>query len=263
MDEEIDKNAVEVPESTQDEQETSTEAATEAATPNGELIEYINRFAPGSDTSSPEALLKAATTIIQSLAPIYDKVYDLALTNPETAAVLNDWLETGDLGKAIVRNYDPEEVKALVEEMEDDTYEEDKTIYSDRVKQVKDHQTMMEKNMAASQMGAQEFVDSRGLSEADIEEFKPFVDKFLKDCEDRNLTAANWEIIYNGFKRDTDVAEAEENGKVMGRNEKIVAEKASREDIKDLLPGGGALAEVPKSLPKPKSFASSFMDKVI
>lgn len=242
-----------------DNTETSA-ASTETQTGNNELIDIINRFAPGQDTSTPEAQLSAALTVLKSLVPIYDKVYDLALTNPETAAMLNDWLETGELAKAIARNYDPEEIKALVEELEDDGYEEDKMMYAERTKSRKELDEKRSTNIKNSQMSAQQFVDKYELDEAKIEAFKPFVDKFLTDAEDRNLSLANWEILWNAFTKDDAVSEAEANGRVMGRNEQIVAKKRSREDLKDVLPGVNATASITPQMEKPKSFASSFLD---
>jgi hypothetical protein len=269
MDEEIEKTPIaEEPEIVEEPipaevpgEDTAVEESPENT--NAELIDIIKRVNPGLDLSSPELITSATLKTLKILVQIYDKVYDLALAAPETAALLNDWLETGELAKAIARNYDPDEILALVEEIKDESYEEDKKVYSDKIKVKRDRETLLTGNMAKSQMSAQEFVDEEGLNEADIEEFKPFVDQFFRDVEDKNLTAPNWKILWKAFKRDNDVAEAEDNGRVIGRNEKIVAEKKTRDDIKELLPEANAGASLPKRVDSKKSYASKFMDGVI
>lgn len=249
------------PENTETSESSEATETTPIGSDNSKAIEYIGRFAPDSPSSTPEEIIAGLVKCMDITSIPYDKLYDIVLHSPEDAAFAHDYLETGDPVKSLVRNFDPEEVMAAVEAMkEDDSYEEDRTNFAGKVKGRKDREAMMATNMTNSQMGAQEFVDRKGLDEAQIEEFKPFVDKFLKDCEDRNLTADNWETIYNGFKRDGDVAEAEENGRAMGRNEQIVAKKATRADLAGLLPEVNAGIE--KTPERKKSFAEEFMSDI-
>jgi hypothetical protein len=233
----------------------------QAGNQNQKAIDYINRFVQGSPTGTPEEIIAGLVAALDVTSVPYDKLYDIAETSPEDAAFIYDYMETGNAIKSFVRNYEAEEVQAAMEAMqEDDDYEEDRRMKTEKVGKAKEYQSMMATNMTNSQMGAQEFVDRRGLTEAQIDEFKPFVDKFLKDCEDRNLTADNWETIYNGFKRNSDVAEAEETGRVMGRNEQIVAKRATRDDIRGALPEANAGIE--KAPARTKTFAEEFMSDI-
>lgn len=240
----------EVPEMEAEKEQETIESPDSEGNPR--LIELINRFAPDADTSSPSALNESALQVLEMMVPVYDKLYDLAVGSPESAAVLNDWLETGDLVKAIARNYGEEEKQALIEELDDEMYEEDRKLYSEKVKSKKDRDALVQKNLAASQMGAQEFVDEMGLTEEQVDKFKPYVDKFLQDCEDRNLSKTNWMILWDAYTKKESVAEAEEMGRIAGRNEKIVAEKKTRNDIKELLPEVNASAEIPSQTEKKK-----------
>lgn len=232
------------------------------SSPNAEISGIIQRFIPDADVSTPEGIIAGALQLLQSFVPLHDKLYDLASNNPETAATLGDWLETGSLVKAIARNFSDEERNALIEELEDSSYEEDRKMYSEKTKSIKDRQALLEANMSKSQMGAQEFVDEMNLSKEQVDEFIPFVDQFISDVEDRNLSKANWMIIWKAFKRDSDVAEAEENGRVIGRNEKIVAERKTRDDIKDILPESTATSAIKPPESKPKPFGAKFMEGV-
>lgn len=250
---------------TEETTETSEETTKEAATPNGELIEYINRFAPGSDTSTPEALMEAATKIIQSMAPIYDKLYDLSVSDQAAAAFLSDLLDTGNPIKALVRNYDPEEINAAQEAMtENDDLEEDRNIYQEKISSRKMRDTEIETNRAQSEISAKEFVDEITPDEKDLQDFISFCDSFLKDWLDSKMPKENWMILWKGFKHDSNVAEAEENGMIAGRNQKIITEKATRKDLADVLPdASGGVGMQPQVTEKKKSFGSKFMDGVL
>ena len=244
-------------------EQTDSPIVNEQPNDSGELVEILSRFMPEADVSTPEAQLSASLQLLKSFVPLHDKLYDLAETNPESAAALSDWLETGNLIKAIARNFGEEEKQALIEELEDESYEEDRGIYAEKNQKLKDRQSQLEKNKASSQMGAQEFVDEVGATEEQIQEFIPFVDKFITDCEDRNMSKENWLTLWKGFKRDSDVSEAETNGRIMGRNEKIVAEKKSRQDIAGVLPEINGTAAVKPQSQKPKAFGGKFIEGVL
>lgn len=230
--------------------------------PNTEIVSLIQQILPDADVASPEAITESATIILRSLVPLHDKLYDLARTNPETAATLSDWLDTGNLVKSIARNFSEEEKQALIEELEDEEYEEDRKIYSEKTKAIKDRESLLEKNMAEAQMGAQQFVDEKGLSKEDVDQFIPFVDRFIADVKDHKLTKDNWNIIWNAYRHDTDVSEAEENGRVVGRNEQIVAQKKTRDDIKQIMPESTASSAITPKEEKPRSFGSKWLDDI-
>lgn len=248
-----------------------TETAPENAPDNSEAISFIERFAPDSDTSTPEGISAGLLQIVKAQTPIYDKLYDLATTNPQSAATLKDWLDTGDLIKAINRNYSEEEKQALVEELEQDDYESDKKSYSDKVAETKSHAEKVQKNMEVSMTDISEFMESKkDWDEAKAEEFENFVLKHYDDAKDGLITKDNLLILEKGFKYDGDVAEKDnqiaeslEDGKAMGRNEKIVANKLSKEKEATLLPEASAgMGKAPAPPPRPKNFASSFMKDV-
>lgn len=250
------------PETTGDENETTTEQTGEAKDPNGELTEIINRFAPGADTSTPEGLLAGATQVLQAMTPIYDKLYDLAKTNPETASMINDWLETGSLPKAIARNFDPEEISALTEEINDEENESDRTAYLDKVAAGKQRDTELADNQKQSQITAQQFIDKVNPNEDELEAFIKYHDEFLKDAVDNKMTLDHWMRAWKGFKYDGDLAEAENNGRIAGRNEKLATEKMSRKDLPSGMPDTGGGGSVANKEERPKAYGAKFMNGV-
>ena len=261
---------VKEPEMANETASTESEEPTEQ-TPaaNEKMIGFINRFNPGADTSTPEAIIAAATTVMESFVPVYDKLYDVVSTDNQAASYVNDLLETGDPLAALANNYSEEEVLAAVEEMKSDKYADKVSSFNERKAAAKTRQAELEANKAKSQMSAQEFMDKYQPEEDDLEKFIAFYDGIIKDAVDNNMSLDHWERLWKAYKYDGTVAElenkvgeAEEMGKIAGRNEKIIQGKKDRESLAELLPetsGGGAL---PKT-EKPKSFAGSFMNGVI
>lgn len=240
-------------------EETNTEATNSTLT---EITDYVNRFVPGSDVSTPEAQIESLLKIVREIVPIYDKLWDAAENSPESAAFISDFLATGNPIKSLVRNFDPEEVKAAIEVMtEDDDMEEDRNIYREKITQRKTRMEEIEKNRAESEMSAKEFVDELTPSEEDLQAFVSFCDGFLKDWLDSKMPKENWMILWKGFKHDANVSEAEEAGRITGRNEKIITEKATRKDLADAMPEMTGASTGKLATPeRPKSFAAKFME---
>jgi hypothetical protein len=198
--------------------------------------ELIEKFNPGADVSTPEAAVEALCKIVKDMAPFYDKSYDLATSDPSVAGFMADMLETGSVPKALARNFDPEELKSALEEMGEDDYEEDKAVYAGKVAKAK----QVEANKQVSIAHMDDFMEQRkGWPPEKADAFVAFLLAHYEDAKDGKITPENIELLEKGFTHDDDVAEAEENGKVMGMNEKIVARKMSKEETDRLLPEGG------------------------
>lgn len=271
MDEELEKtatnteeNQAEMPETSPNESENAAETAAEANDPNAKAIDYINRFAQGSPTSTPEEIIAGLVNALDVTSVPYDQFSDVAYSSQEAAAFMYDLKETGDPIKALVRNYDPEEIQAALETMnEDDSYEEDRKSYQGKVEGKKAYMAHQEENMKLSQTGAEEFMDEMNPSEEEQTAFIAFTDEFLMDAADNKMTKAHWMELWQAFKYKGDVANAEENGKIIGKNEKIVTGKRTRDDLVHMLPEGGSAIAKKQEVVKPKSFADDFMNGVI
>ena len=231
--------------------------------PNNESIELINRFAPGSDTSTPEGIIEGQLTVLKSMVPIYDKLYDLARTSPESAAFISDLLDTGSPVKALVRNFDSEEIQTALDEAESSDYEEDKNMFSEKVTGMKARNEELEKNKKESEISAQAFMDKYQPNDDDVTGFVSFYDKLLSDAVNNKMTVEHWESVWQAYKYKDDVSEAESNGMVMGRNEKIVTQKAGKKDLDALLPEANAGMGMAPKTEKPKSYKEKFLEGVV
>lgn len=223
--------------------------------------ELIGKFNQGADVSTPELAVEALSKIVKDMAPFYDKSYDLATSDPEVAGFMADMLETGSVPKALARNFDPEELKAAIEEAGTDDNEEDRNIYSEKVAKAKQKKETFDANVQVSIAHIDDFMEKRKNWPAEkADKFMEFVIAHYEDAKDGKITDENLELLEKGFTHDDDVAEAEDNGRVMGKNEKIMASKMSKEDSDKLLPEGGVGATIPVKQDKPKSFAARFME---
>jgi len=246
MDKELDKTAI-IPEETAPE---ATEMPMETAATSEETP---------TETTDTGGELEQLRQENQELKVFQNKVRDLAEADPQAAAFLHDLITTGSIGVALNENYDEEEIQALLEESKSTEYDEHRNNYSKKVGDRGVRMAELEANKAKSQMSAQEFVDKYQPEEEDLEKFIAFYDSIIKDAVDNNMSLDHWERLWKAYKYDGTVAdlenkvgEAEENGKIAGRNEKIVQGKKSREEMTaDLLPettGGGTTQTQSKKL---------------
>jgi hypothetical protein len=257
MDEELDKNEINtaeteglVPEVAGDETEVPAEVTTEETTPNAEWAEIMNQYAPGTDTTNPQAILDAYLPIAQKQIAMEQKIKDACESSPETAAFMSDVIDTGNVIKSLNRNFSPEELQALLDESGDDEFEEDRTAFSGKVKEGKDRADYLKGNQDVSIAEISAWYEEKGWPEEKADEFSQKVDAFATDLFDGKITKEHLSQLEKAFNYDGDLTTAEENGKIIGKNEKITSGKKTRDDLKDLLPEGGGSASS-KVTPKP------------
>lgn len=225
------------PEATEGTLPESAAEAEEPASGNSTLTEQILRFFPDADVSTPEAREESASRLLTALIVVHDKIYDLAETSPEAAATLNDWMETGSLPKAIARNYDPEEVRVLVEEINDASYDEDRNTFAQKNQQRKERETKIKGNLEVSLNEIATYMEEKkDWDETKAEQFADFVKKHYEDGWDGLIGKKDLQMLEKGFVFDEEVANAEASGKIAGRNEQIITGKKSKKDLEQLLP---------------------------
>jgi len=235
---------------------------TESVNSNKEWVEWANKYVPGADVSSPQAILDALKSTFSKMVKTEGEFIDLVHENPEAGATLLTWKETGSLPIAIAQNYDPEEISGMIDEINDESMEEHRKKYSEKVKNRKDYEGHRAKNRELTRKGAEEFLKEVNPSEKEQAKFITFADTFLQDASDEKLTKDRWMALWQAFRYSTDVSTAEENGKIVGRNSKIVSEKKTKDDLKGLLPEGEGASVKKVSIAKRKSYADDFMQGV-
>ena len=177
---------------------------------------------------------------------------------------MKDVLDIGDVPKAIARNYDPDEIEAMMGEVRDDSNEEERSNHIEKVTSAKGRMDKVKGNLDISMEAIAKFKEDRNHWPSEkAEAFEQFVIKHYDDGADGLITEKDLNLLEKGFNYDDDVSEAEENGKVMGRNEQIETKKAGKKDLENLLPEhSSGMATPPQAPAKKKSFADQFMEGI-
>lgn len=274
-DELLDKEATDqpvTPEPVTDTAPIEEAAPVENGGANEALVAKIAEYMPEADLSTPEAILSAADELLGKLIVFQNKLRDAVKLNGALGGFLLDLSETGDLALAINNNFDKIEKEALLEELEDGAYDEARNNHSAKVADTKAREAQVKKNLEISFSEISEFMEEKkDWDETKSQAFEDFVIKHYDDGKDGLITKADLALLEKAFiyddkmaEKDGQVAEAEENGKIMGRNENIVAKKLSKDKEAELLPQGSGGVSKPAAKPKePKSFGSKFLNGVI
>ncbi len=220
---------------------------------NDKVKQYVDRFSPGADISTPEAQVQALLGLLDKMVPAYDKFMDVALVSNEAAGFLADLVETGDVADALAGNFSLEEIQAAYEEAEEGGHEKAKKKFSSKLAETKKRHESIKKNMEMSLKDIAEFEeDHKDWAPEKAEAFEKHVLKIIEDGNSGLIAKDTLLALEKGFKYDDDVANAHETGRVAGRNEKIVTQKPSKEKTDALLPEANAGISS-EAKPKPKA----------
>ena len=163
---------------------------------------------------------------------INQKLIDAFENNPEFAQATKEIVAGVPAHIAIARHIDME---SLTPKEGDDDYEEFQKAISENKKSKAEKQKYlknMEDNIKMSAKQVEEFAKENKLSDEEAENFLKNVDELVSDMVKGKVTKEALNTFYKGMKRDEDVAEAKEAGKVEGKNEKIEAQKEKEDAAK-------------------------------
>ena len=128
---------------------------------------------------------------------------------------------------AVAKRFSPED---LVAKEGDDDYEYYQKSYEERVATGKEIQRIAQerlKNEDEAYDNIDAFCEKKGYSEDDKKEFIKFINEFYNSLSMRKITPEVLQTIDNARHYEEDMASAEENGFVAGKNEKIAATRAA------------------------------------
>lgn len=147
---------------------------------------------------------------------------DMFAADPRSAQLLTDMRNGTDPVLGLVRNFGVE-IKDILDdpEMQEKIAEANKE-YVERVANSKKLDEEYEKNMDTTLETLRGFQAERGLSDEEIDEVVKFLLNIVQDGVMGKFTAETLEMAMKALNYDTDVVSAEEEGRVAGRNDKIV-----------------------------------------
>lgn len=181
---------------------------------------------------------------------------DLFTSNPKSARLMMEWRDGKDPVASLIRIYGKDDILAAIEDPARlDAIEEANKEFAKRVAQSKDYDSQYEKNLPASLSAIEKWGAKRGLSDSDIDNIITTLSKICGDFILGKIEPATLEMLMKAENHDKDVAEAQEEGKVAGRNAKIVEKIRQSKKGDGLQPlngrnntGGNPTAKVNKSM---------------
>lgn len=183
-----------------------------------------------------------------------NKIIDeLMASDKDLAAIVSDILANHiPFRAAVAKRFSPED---LVAKEGDEDYNYYQKSYEERVATGKELQRIAQerlKNEDEAYDNIDAFCEKKGYNDEQKKEFIGFINEFYNSLSMRKLTPETLQTIDNARHYEEDMASAEENGFVAGKNENIAARRASENNKAkaDGVPvpnGGGApVSEAPK-----------------
>lgn len=147
---------------------------------------------------------------------------DMFSADPRSAQFLADMHNGQDPVLGLVKNFGIE-IKDVLDnpEMQDKIAEANRE-YVERVARSKQLDEEYEKNMDASLATLRQFQEERGMSDEQIDAVADAMLTVVKDGVMGKFSRETLEMFVNAINHDSDVANANEEGRVAGRNAKIV-----------------------------------------
>lgn len=147
---------------------------------------------------------------------------DMFAADPKSAQFLADMHNGQDPVLGLVKNFGME-IKDVLDnpKMQEKIAEANKE-YVERVAKSKQLDEEYEKNMDATLETLRQFQEERGMTDEEIDEVANAVLTVVKDGVMGKFSRETLELFVNAINHDADVANAGEEGRIAGRNDKIV-----------------------------------------
>lgn len=172
---------------------------------------------------------------------------DMFAADPRSAQFLADMHNGNDPVLGLVKSFGVE-IKDVLDdpEMQEKIAEANKE-YVERVAKSKKLDEEYERNMNASLETLRQFQEERGMSDDEIDAVTDAILTVVKDGVMGKFSKPTLELFVNAINHDSDVASASEEGRVAGRNDKIVEGLRKRNKGDGTAPLNGKNGGAPKN----------------
>lgn len=172
---------------------------------------------------------------------------DMFAADPRSAQFLADMHNGNDPYVGLVKNFGIEIQDVLDDpEMQEKIAEANKD-YVERVAKSRQLDEEYEKNMDASLETLRQFQEERGMSDVQIDAVVDAVLTVVRDGVMGKFSKETLAMFVNAINHDSDVASASEEGRVAGRNDKIVEGLRKRDKGDGTAPLNGKNGSAPKN----------------
>ena len=170
-------------------------------------------------------------------------------SHPQAAAMMVDWMDGGDPVVTLVKRFGPELSEALQDPEKQEQLAAAQKDYLERVAKEKELEAQYQENLSASLTELDKIQEELGLTDEKADEALKLIIKIANDAIMGIFTRESLEMVLKAINYDTDVAAADYEGEVRGKNTKIT-EKLRQKEAGDGVPvlggkSGGALKTQP------------------
>lgn len=149
------------------------------------------------------------------------KFSDLFTSDPRSARLMMEWRDGEDPAVALVRLYGQDIKDAIDDPEKQEAIAEANKEYMERVAQEKRYEDEYGKNLEQSLKLLEKAQKERGLSDEQIDDAMAWFIGVAKDAMIGKFSPETIEMIIKAQNYDNDVAQAEEEGEVRGKNAKV------------------------------------------
>lgn len=153
---------------------------------------------------------------------------DLFTSDPRSAKFLTDWKNGKNPAVALVEMFGDDFVDELKDPEKQEELARASKDFAARVAKEKEYDEEYTKNIDASRSMIEQLQKDEGLSDDDIDRAMEFLVGIMKDGILGKFKKESVLMALNALDHDADVAAAEEEGKVAGKNEKIIEKLRQR-----------------------------------
>ena len=220
-------------------------------------VERVKSKYPDRDWADDEALWGQANEDYDgydkelSEYKAHEKTFsDMFTKDPRSAAFLSKWRKGGDPVVALVEMYGDDFMDALQDPDKQEALAEASKEFAERVAKEKEFEEQYQKNISETLSMLNDMQQEEGLSDDDIDGAMEFLVGIMKDGILGKFTRESVTMAMNAINHDGDVAVAEREGEVRGRNARIEEKlrRGRRGDgtaVLDGRNGGGGGRDIP------------------
>lgn len=146
---------------------------------------------------------------------------DLFNSNPRSAAFLTGWVNGEDPLVGLIRRFGDDFKAALEDPEKQEALAAANKEYADRISKESEYEEMYRKNMDQTYATIEQVQREDGLSDDDIDKAMTFLIGIMKDGIVGQFSAESIRMAVKALQHDNDVAMADQEGEIRGRNARI------------------------------------------
>lgn len=163
------------------------------------------------------------------------KMTSMFNSHPQAAAMMVDWMDGGDPVVTLMKRFGPELQEALQDPEKQEQLAVAQKEYLERVTKEKELEEQYQENLSASLTELDKVQEELGLTDEKADEALKLIIKIANDAIMGIFTRDSLKMVLKAIDYDADVAAADYEGEVRGKNTKIT-EKLRQRDAGDGVP---------------------------